>query len=109
MLCDGAVVESRTGGYGDRRGVETSGEDVVGAGGEGLDPAEVGEGGFGEGEVGGGVGPGDEDGCIEEVGGDGIGARIVGVKGDGRGGGEEGGVEREGGGVEDLHFGGWGV
>ena len=58
------------------------------------------------GEVCRGVGPGDEDGGVGVFGRDGGRTGIVRVEGDGGETFEERGVDLEGSGVEDLHFGG---
>ena len=61
VLGDGVVVETGAGGDGDLGGVEAGAENVIGTGGERLDPAQLGQTVDGIFEVVGGVGPGDED------------------------------------------------
>lgn len=102
VLGDGVVVEAGAGGDDDLGGVEAGVEYVVGAGGQGLDPADVGEVGLGVLEVLGRVGPGDEDvgvvvlsrdgGSLDVVRGESYGEAL-----------EEGGVEHQGRGVKKLH------
>jgi hypothetical protein len=71
-----------------------------------LDPLEGVEVLRGEGEVGGRVGPGDEDFGVEVVCGVGRGFGVLLVVGAGGEAGDGGGVEGEGVGVEELHGGG---
>ena len=106
MFSDGVIVETGTGADCDFGGVEAGVEDVVGTGGEGLDPAEVLHVCGGVFEVVGGVCPCDEELGVEEVVGDGLGD-VVGVEGDGEAV-DAGDVEFERGWVEELHGGGGG-
>lgn len=100
MLGDGAVVQAGARGHEDGLG-KAGAEDVVGARGERLDPAELGEALGGVAEVVGGVGPGHEDLGVGQLVGDG-GFHVVGVQG-GAEALEALDVELEGCGVEELH------
>lgn len=108
VLGDGVVVEAGAGGDGDLGGVEAGVEDVVRAGGEGLDPLEVLEAASGVLEVVGGVGPGHEDLGVGVLLGDG---RLDVVRDELHGEALQGlDVELKGSRVEELHGGGgiWG-
>ena len=105
VLGDGTVVEAGTSGDSDLGSVEAGVEDVIGTGGEGLDPTELGQAADGIFEVIGGVGPGDEDLCVDMLLGD-RSLDVVGLEGDGRESLHLGNVKLERSGVEELHFGG---
>lgn len=106
VLGDGVIVETDAGGDGDLGGVESRAEDVVGACGEGLDPAQVLHAAGGIVQVVGAVGPGDKDLGVDKLLRDWC-LNVVGVEGDGEAL-EALDVELDGGWVEELHLGGCG-